>query len=1350
MFWRKQCFLLVILAYTLRICALEQPIMTNIGIKDGLSNGFVVDIAMDNQGFLWAATESGLNRIAGKNCTVFKTSNSGLTTNGLVGLLFEKSANVLWIYSKDGKANVFDCNTHQFSVPQIGLGAGHRGVADVGEAADGGVWIACYDGTIFHYNSLTKANWKIDNKQFRLNKNGVRSIMDDGKGHLYIGLRMDGLIVYDYKRGRVRNFAHDSKDPNSLPGNNVRTVYIDHLQNIWVGTNMGLALFDAAKGTFKSYLQSYAPNGAKIGDNVHGIMEMKDQTLWVSCDLGGIKILDLKSFNPASSQQPHFEHLTKENSALSSNNVRRTLQDSFGNIWVGNYSSGVDCCSYATSHFKTLRLPSLIGKSVTGIFVDNQDALWIGLDDVIVKCQNGQEVGAWNFAPYLTTSSAFVYGCMKDSHDNVWLGLNDNGFLSFNTHNHVFTHYDCLKSLDVHGFCEDTATGKIYVGSEIGLYSYYKGQAQEEAGYNKQLGDNPVIYSLTQDRLGQLWIATLGKGVCVFNRKGKMIAQFNASHLLNTSSCNHLMTDADGGIWMATFEGLAYCPDPANLKHIELYGEQQGLKTPPVRAVVQDRSGNIWMSLFSGISCFDVNKRKFYNYDYQSGIPMGNFVEGSAGITADGTVYFGSPSGVCYFNPQNITEQETLSQVQIIECEKLTSLTDKTIYSIVSPSETGVINLHHDDNTFKFSFTVMDYSQQGDVEYTYMMRGLDGKWYATEGDNEVTFHNLPPGHYTFIVRAKLKNQDWEDASVAEMKVIIAPPFYWSWWAKMLYLLVAVALGVFYFRAYKHRLRLKNSLLLAQQESLQKQEINEERLRFFTNVTHELRTPLTLIIGPLEDLIGDERLPQVLHKKVNSIYASAERLLNLINDILEFRKTETQNRKLTVARADVGILAVEIGEQFKNLNRNPQVEVRIAVEPNLPLVYFDSEVITTVISNLLSNAMKYTPKGVVSLTLKCVEGNGIELAVEDTGYGMAAEALPHVFDRYYQVKGKHQASGTGIGLALVKSLAVLHEAELKVESTLGKGSRFSFVLDKNNTYPSALHKDDEEPAVETPNALSEEDSIAQEDKRPVLLVVEDNADIRQYISDSLAEDYQVLLASNGVEGKDVAFRQIPDIIISDIMMPEMDGITLTKLLKADVQTSHIPVVLLTAKNSMDAQEEGYDSGADSYLTKPFSVKLLRSRLQNLLSNRRRLAELLTARMGRIQATENVQVLYSDASAPQKEPTGSRLLSPLDQTFMEKMNRLIDENMATEDIDMAFMTDKMAMSHSTFYRKVKALTGMTPNEYIRKAKLHRCMQLLKAGNCNVTEAAMQTGFNNMGHFRDCFKREFGITPSEVNAS
>lgn len=1344
---KKLLLFLGLILQVLALTASTSSIFKNLGLKEGLSNGFVNDMIIDGQGFIWAATESGLTRIAGTKCTIFKNNNSNIDNDGIVGLYYNKESNSIWILFKNGHIDVFDCKTQQFihftqKIPK-------KSVADIKGAADGGIWIAYYDGTIQHYTPKNQKFSTISNKRLPNIKNGIRSITDDGNDHLYIGLRIEGLYVYNLRTQKTKYFRHNPNDPQSLPGDNVRSICIDHAKNIWVGTNLGLGLLDPFTGKFKVF-KHIANNPASLaGDNIHQIIEMNDRTLWIASDIGGISVLDLNLYKNPLTEELKFSQITKENSGLSSNNNRRIIQDSFGNIWIANYSMGIDFIAKSAASINTLQYMGKALEEVTGLYCDHQGNLWIGRDNLMSLYQNGKLMQTWNFSSYLSNSSSSIYVFEEDKKGNIWCGTSDNGVLKFNPHTHSFTRINYAQNLDVHALCEN-AQGKMWVGTEAGIFSVENDKINKEQELNRQMGKNPtIIYSIKEDNYGQIWIGTLDRGVFVFSKQMKLIVHLTEKNLLATNSINHIIKDADGGIWMATMRGLAYVQNPLQPGAIKNYNERYGIKDSHIRAISQDKQGNIWVSMFSGIACLNIHKQRFYNYDYESGIPTSNFVEASAVTTPDGTIYFGSPGGICFFNPQQLTEPKAVSPIQIINCERVGKLSDQFASRLISPNKEGIICLSHDDNTFKINFTIKDFSQEGNVEYSYMMKGLDDQWYETEGDNEVTFRNLKPGDYTFIIRAKLKNQDWEDASTAEMKVVVNPPLWLTWWAKLCYVLLIMGILGYFFRSYQKQLLLRNSLVQEKWESKQRQQVNEERLRFFTNITHELRTPLTLILGPLEDLMEDKEIAERVHHKIGCIHASAERLLNLINDILEFRKTQTQNRKLTVAKANLGALVREIGVRFKDLNQNSRLNIRLNIQTGVPELYFDSEVINTVINNLMSNAIKYTPEGSITLSLTMPEDNTIAIAVEDTGYGIDKDALPHICDRYYQENGNHQASGTGIGLALVKSLATLHQAELTVESEKGRGSKFTFSLKADRTYPEALHKDDNQDLATAENAEENETTSKEptEDIRPLLLIVEDNADIRLYIEESLHEDYRIIQACNGREGMEQAFSKVPDIIVSDIMMPEMDGIKMTHILKEDIRTSHIPIILLTAKTSINDQEEGYDSGADSYLTKPFSAKLLHSRIRNILSGRRRLADYIVQKNISQFETSADEQQTSQKATEEKEDAMTCQISNLDKKFLEKLNKLIENHISTDDLDMAFMTDKMAMSHSTFYRKVKALTGMSANEYIKKAKLRHSMTLLKKGEYSIAEVAILAGFNNLGNFRESFKREFGKSPSEI---
>lgn len=760
------------------------------------------------------------------------------------------------------------------------------------------------------------------------------------------------------------------------------------------------------------------------------------------------------------------------------------------------------------------------------------------------------------------------------------------------------------------------------------------------------------------------------------------------------------------------------------------FGAKEGLENTQVRAIQEDHDGYIWISTNGGISRLDEKNKRFYNYNYHDGIPMGDFMDGSTCITPDGTLFFGSQNGACYFNPRELSSPREVSPVTITQFFIYNKQTESRDTRLPVPISNRIVELPYNQNTFNISFNVLDYTQSSQVEFSYMLEGLENAWYSTQGDNQVTFRNIPHGNYVFKVKTRFRNQEWNE-NAAQLTVVIAPPLWLTWYAKLGYVILFIFALYALLRFYKRKLDLENSLEVERKQNLNKQELNEERLRFYTNITHELRTPLTLILGPLEDLLSDATLSPKHANKISIIHDSATRLLNLINRILEFRKTETQNRKLSVAKGDLGQLVQEVGLRYKELNPNNKVNYHIHIETEDTEIFYDADMITIILDNLMSNAAKYTSEGDITLSLRSVEENQIkytEISVSDTGHGIDAEALPHIFDRYYQAKSKYQASGSGIGLALVKGLSELHEGILKVESTVDTGTTFTLRLLTENTYPNAIHAQHD---MEKKPMDAEETTITDTptENHPIVLVVEDNTDIREYIRSSFTDIYEVITAKDGKEGWELAQARIPNIIVSDIMMPVMDGIELCKRIKEDMRTSHIPVILLTAKDSLQDKEEGYASGADSYLTKPFSAKLLHSRINNLLETRKKIASLL--------ALADIQ--------PKQESAVSSL-NKLDNEFLQKITQIIEENLEMEKMDIAFIADKMCMSHSTLYRKIKGLTDMSANEFIRKVKMHKGVELLMSGQYTISEIAYMIGFSSVAYFRQCFKDEYGMSPSD----
>ena len=1189
---------LAILLFSLSILGGHAYSHERIDVSSGLSNNQVLCLATDNEGYVWVGTEAGLNRTGAGICTKFYRPQGwqhGHRGNGdkVMSLYYDKQSGMLFAGTESG-LDLVDSRTGTYR-RATGDSLLNYGVQDMATDHKGGVWLFYDNGQVQHVDcgSLSVRALPTETRK------GNRSGLDDGNGCLYIGHGNGGMSIVDSRTGETLcTYAHDNDNPTSIPGNNVRCIYQDSHRRIWVGTDQGLAVFHPVEGTFQEIRQKDSP----YSDNVFDIREMSDGQLYVACDVGGVSTVDCHRM--AYTEQPPY--------ALSSLNSRCLLEDRYGNIWIGSHSSGIDFVPKREPLLHQLPYRNAQGgrQAVYAIANDGQGQLWVNGEDEISLWQGMTRRGSWHISAARNRAHSYARSMMVDKSGQVWMGMEDEGVIRFDPQKHRFEKIDIgYDSPDIHCFFEDR-DGSVWIGSEFGICVYKNGAVSHREDIDRMVCKAPVTSFV---RLGEsLLMTTQGYGVTLYDCYTETYRQLHLSDGLPTENINQALTDGKGGVWLATKRGIVFLPDIKNKKDIVCYDNRHGLADNQVQAIALDRQGRIWASTFTHIACLD--GEQFHNYNGFARQQIGGFVTGSVAQMPDGGIAFGSSNGVCYVNPDMRGAENDAALPKIAVCNIWQPTADGTEAISLLPNAGGRIELNYQQNTFQIITTVDNYAQLGFVDMAYMMKGLEDKWYDLDDKMEVTFRSLPPGKYTFILKAKLKNQNWEEAQETRLTVNIAPPIWRSWWAWIVYALLTTISVWYIFHAYKRHLALQNSLELSRRESLQKQELNEERLRFFTNITHELRTPLTLILGPLEDLAADNSLTPASRRKVETINKSAGRLRALINQILEFRKTETQNRHLTVARGDTCQAVKEIVMNYRELNRNPLVEIRYQQQGQPPTVYFDSEVISTILNNLLSNAVKYTEQGSITVTVEDKDKEDLLIHVADTGYGISAEALPHIFDRYYQAKGSHQASGTGIGLSLVKALADLHEAQIAVQSEEGKGCEFVLTLSVANTYPNALHKEDngEYQSSDGENQLADgENQSSKKDERPLLLVVEDNEDIRQYIAESLSDDFQILQARDGQEGLALTTENVPDLVVSDIMMPKMNGIQMTKLIKDNIQTCHIPVILLTAKDTDEDKEEGYDSGADSYLTKPFTAKLLTSRIRNLLASRRRLAELLSS-------------------------------------------------------------------------------------------------------------------------------------------
>ncbi len=1330
-------FLLLLLMAAMEGLQAHPSVITSLGREQGLSNNYVVSITQDKDGFLWFATEEGLNKFDGTRFNNYYKHTGNISGNELNYIYADPVEPVIWIATQRAGLNAYNYAYNTLEVFMHNDGSPSslitNDITSITPAADGNLWVSTYYRGVEYFNKHTKdfSHYNMETLPDLLS-DMVWTILDDHNGSLYIGHVQHGMSVLSLSDVKVVNFQHDPSDKETIPGNEVRCIYKDTHNNIWVGTDKGLALFNNDTGKFISLDNS---SQGILTSRIFDIRQMNDNKLWVATELNGVAVIDIKQHFFMSSGQPSIQHYMAGHNkySLSVATVRSIFQDSFQNIWLATYGGGINFIGHTQPLFESYGyspLPddvnSLNNRIALSLCLDEEEKLWIGTDGSGVNVfENGERIRIYNKENGALSHNT-IQTMMKDSGGNIWLGsfLTGIDFCNRRSKQIQPVIVNGSRNWDVRCFFEDEDT-RIWVGTHEGVWVLDRETRRMLHHYdakNNRLPENQVR-AISQDHLGRMWIGTFGLGLAVYTKEMEFLADFNEYTGFCSNTINQIFRDSYGALWVATGEGLVRFAADGSFNY-EVFQRDSGLHNTNIRAITEDGAGNIWFSSNDGISCYVREKKQFYNYNLLDKSPMGSFSSGAVTKDKNGTIYFGYNKGVCYFNPAFVLEKRGVPPVVI---------TDMKIYeSGIAQKKNKDIVLNHKQNTFSISFNIQDYSLTNHVDYAYMLEGLDEVWH-TVNDNNVMFRNVPPGHYKFLVNTRIINQDWLEGNICPLSIHIQPPLWFTWWAKTLYVVAVLLIIFFFLQAYKKRLDIQSSYELEKNNREQEQELNNERLRFYTNIAHELRTPLTLILGPLEDLQKDAQLESRQQQKISVVRQSALHLLNLINQILEFRKAETQNRKLCVSKSNLAVLVKEVGFKYKELNVKQNIQFEINIEDEGMLLYFDKEIVNIILDNLISNAMKYTDKGSIKISLYTTMRDNLsytEIKVEDTGYGISKEDQIRIFDRYYQAKGNRQVPGTGIGLALVKNLAELHEGEIRVESQINDGSSFYFSLLTHNIYPNALHDDSEEEITELEESIHVSEDETNSSGNPILLVVEDNPDIREYIADSLSDSFHVITAAEGEEGCNAAFTHIPDIIVSDIMMPGMDGITFCEKIKADVRTSHIPVILLTAKDSLQDKEEGYRSGADSYLTKPFSASLLHSRINNLLETRKRLA---------------TQFVF-DSGKDEKSAQFKESLNKLDNEFLESLTHLIEENIQSEKVDISYLSGKLFMSNSTLYRKVKALTGISTNEFVRKVKMNNAEHLLLTGKYNISEVAFRVGMSGPVYFRQCFKEEFGLSPSE----
>jgi len=1306
-------------------------------LPEGLTNQQVLDIVHDDEGFMWVATELGLNRFAGKSFKPYyaskKKDGHTVNSNEINTLLHDDKK--LYIGTRADGLNVLDLKTNKFSYyvhdPADPKSIATNDITDMIRARDGGLWLATYHQGIQHFDPVRKEFQHFNRSNLPgFPENSIWSLAEDRKGMLYVGHVKEGMTILDPVRRSLKHLTYQNSGAE-LPDNEVKVLFCDQYDNIWIGTRKGLAVYHTSSGQLKHIsLSASSKNGNE--PFIYAIREFGGK-LWIGAESSQLFVIQPGygyDKRVEGVRQIQLFDLGKGNNSM----VQHITPDKFGNVWLALYGGGVGVISHIKPFFNVFPTGSLLPDqlaTVSNIIVRGADAVWLTTEGsgIVEMGKNGR------LLKWMTQKNGspddFILAAFKDHNQHVWLGLRKGGVAVCYAGSTAWHTIDLGEPVsEVRAIYEDRR-GAIWIAAYQGLFIYdpHNHSVQKLLINDPMLGDY-APRALVEDGKDNMWVGTYGQGLYVYNNNRQLIRKMDSGNGLRNNTVNHLLCDKNNNIWIATNQGIALQEAQRGIGELTILmppGDDAWLF---VNGLSEDQNGHIWCSTKSGMLRFLPKEKRFLQYDQSFGLPLGGFINGSVGRDLAGRLYFGMQDGICYFDPNEIPSKLPKSPIRVsrfivFRSGESNAQEDKYLTS------SDEIRLDHNENSFRIELAVMDYALDGLVEFGYQLQGLNNDWIFLGNETNLDFRNVPYGDHELLIRTRMKNGQWSQ-SYQRLLIKIKPPFYLSLPAKVTYFLIFLLVIYTLIFFYIKRIKAESELRLKERQHLQDEQLHSERMNFYTHITHELRTPLTLILGPLDDLSHNEQLSPRNKGLVHTVQKSANRLFTLVNQLLEFRKVESQFKPLVLEAGTLSDMLTDIVDKYRTLNNKPNVEIYANLPETDYRTLFDAEIIQLIVDNLLSNAYKYTDSGHIRLDLKYEQSNLTHwavLSIEDTGRGIPADHMDRIFDKFYQIPGRG-IHGTGIGLALVKELTAIHQGKIEIKSLEGAGTTVSVRFLANKV------------GVDSPKIvewIAESDHIAMDFSRPLILLVEDDPDLRAYLGDTLCSTYEVLLAENGAVGLDIAQNRIPDLLISDIMMPDMDGFLLAEKLKAERSTSHIPLILLTAKDTDLDRQRGYDLGVDSYLTKPIGATVLRKRIDNLLRKQKVMNNAILQKIKLDQPTDFVEDRQTEKDELWRE-----------NAFVQDFVAIVEQYMQDEVLDAATLAEKMNMSQSTLYRKLKGITGKNINQLVRKIRIHKAAELLRSGAYNVTEVSFMVGINSAIYFRQCFKEEFGQLPSEYQKS
>lgn len=1351
---------ILLLTYTI-VKGQSNPNFITLNTKNGLSSNTVNTILQDHNGLVWFGTSDGLNKFDGTNFTVYTTKSGDSTSipsNNISALLEDRSGR-LWVGTNGGGLAYYDTKKNTFK-SFVGEGIPNRNVPfnilTLYEDRTGNIWVGTFGG----YRVINTKTFKVKNvgtSALMGNGSSVLSFLQGSGNKIWIGTNL-GLLALNLTTGATEKFIHHPNDPSGLTDNFIKTIVKDEKGRIFFGTYNGLNMLLDDEKHFKSFLQS----GDKLFSNdiIYAARLEKGGKLWLGTE-DGVTI-----FDTATEVFSNIRPNKRETFGLSNKSVRSICMANNGIIWLGTYQGGVNKFDPNLALFNLKRSSPFDPKGLSSPIVTSfaefsKRKIFVGTDGGGLHFFD-RDKGVFEHIDMkskidFSRNPLAILTLMLDSRGTLWVGTYQHGLFAYNPKTKTYKQFLAgpsatdLSQNEIFAIKEDSK-GLIWIGTNGTGVNVFDYKTNSFTRYGTQssppmvLPSNGFIRAIVEDPYGNMWISSSGTGIAVFQRNnGKFKVYRKANSGLSNDVVLSLLCDSRGNIWAGT-DGAGLDLFNRRTGKFTNFNETNGLPNAIVYKILEGRDGLIWFSTDNGISCLDPETKKIKNFGRPNGVQDSPFILGAGISTSDGELYFGGQDGFNYFNPLELPSNNVVPNVLLTEL--------KVANTVVLPGEKSPIQeqigfakkikLSYGQN-FSISYVALNYTAPQQNHYSYRLVGLDDGWNEVGKEKTAYYTNLDPGDYIFQVRASNNDGVWSD-KITSISVHIQPPFWRTIYAYVFY---AALIGTILFairrrgiQRIKQQLAIEQAQINAEQRILQQRRDAErahaldiQKIKFLTNLSHEFRTPISLILAPVDKLLAVKQESAVAGQ-VKMIRRNARRLLNLVNQLLDFRKMEEQELKLNLNEADLITFISEAAEAFQDLSERKKISLRINSDVKNLKTHFDQDKMERIIFNLLSNAFKFTKEGgEVSLNMFiraaadetkpvfCIE-------VSDTGIGIAHQSKDRVFDRFFMDNNVSSIlnQGSGIGLSIVKEFVELHGGQITVESELGKGTVFLVsmpveIVDEENdqevedtAYSFTNEELDESVAEPTTNEV----------KMPTILLVEDNEEFRFYLKDSLQPFYHIIEASNGKEGWQKTLSGHPQLVVTDISMPEMNGIELSQKIKADKRTSHIPVILLTAISGEEDQVKGLKSGANDYLTKPFNFDILHAKIDNLLLFNRSVKNAYSKQV-QVQAKE-IEIESSEVK------------------LLNKIVQYIDEKLNNPELSVEELSRHVGMSRGSLYHKLLEITGLTPIEYIRSVKLERAVELLEKSDYNVAQIAYMTGFGTPSYFSKLFKAQFNMLPSE----